>query len=221
MLRKLISAVTLSVVIGALVAPSAPAAPVLTHPTGTAASTGTLLKATNIGETRFTSATLNLNCSFLTTTGTLKKNNTSEGFQGEATSVEAGGTGTNGDCTAVGSFFTGSARVTTAIPGGLPWCMKTTTNDALEMRGGSCSEAARSIKFAIDLTGLTTCTYERSILTGTFVTDTAGQDATGKLTEGQAWTLVSGFGCPSSPTIEVEYTEEIDTSTADPVYISS
>ena len=84
-----------------------------------------------------------------------------------------------------------------------------------------CSEAARSIKFALDLTGLVTCTYEKASLAGTFVTDTSGQDATGSINTGQAWTLVSGFGCPSGPTLDMEFTEETDTTPASPVYISS
>jgi hypothetical protein len=200
---------------------TASAAPVITYPTGTVLASGTLLKATNITEMAFTSSSINVRCPSVTTTGAVKSNSTAGGFSGEAQSITISGTGSAGDCTATGSFFTGSAKPTPEIAGGLPWCFKNTLNDNLEIRGGACSEAARSIKFGIDLTGLTTCVYERTSLTGTFGTDVSGQDATGSITAGLAWTLVSGFGCPSGPTLDIDFTEETDTTTASPVYISS
>ena len=203
-------------------AASASAAPVITHPTGTAIAPGALMKATNVNELKFTTSSLNVNCPSVTTTGAVKRNNTTEGFEGEAQSITISGIGVSGDCTATGTFFSGSAKPTPEITGGLPWCFKNgASGDNLEIRGGKCSEASRSIKFALDLTGLVTCTYEKASLTGTFVTDATGQDAIGKITEGQAWTLVSGFGCPSGPTLDVEFTEETDATPASPVYISS
>jgi hypothetical protein len=204
-------------------ATSASAAPVLTAPTSTALAAGTLVKATNISETKFTSSTLEVKCTTSVLTGKVTSNATASGFEGDISSATFNGTGTSGACTATGSFFTGSATPTPGIAGGLPWCLKNTLNDNFEIRGGNCNESARSIRFAIDLGSFATCTYERSSLTGTFVTDTSGQDATGSINAGQTWTLVSGFGCPGTPSLDMEFTVETDptSGTASPVYISS
>jgi hypothetical protein len=204
--------------------PCLSAAPVITNPTGTALASGTLLKATNVGELKYTSSTLEVKCTTVTTTGTVTSNSTAGGFEGDAQSLTIGGTSATGDCTAAGSFFTGSVKPTPQIAGGLPWCFKSAAvGDNLEIRGGNCNESARSIKFAMDLGSFATCTYERSSLTGTFVTDASGQDATGSINAGQTLTLVSGFGCPSSPTLDMAFTEETDPTSGStaPVYISS
>ena len=224
MSKKLIAALMALAAFAAFAvsATSASALPVITHPTGTVLATGTNLLGTNIGETKFTSSTLSTKCPTATLTGPLKKNSTAEGFEGEVTSATFSGTGKESDCTAEGSFFTGSARPTPEIAEGLPWCPKSgATGDTFEIKGGACGTPCAKIKFGLDLTGLVTCTYEKASLTGTFVTDTSGQDLTGKINEGQAWTLVSGFGCPSGPTLDMEFTEETDTTPASPVYISS
>jgi hypothetical protein len=221
MSKKLIAALMAIAAFAAfgMSATSASAAPVITHPTGTVLKTGVNLKGTNIGETQFTSNTLNVKCTTAVLTGPLTSNSTAGGFAGEVTSATFSGTGTSGDCTATGSFFSGSAKPTPEITGGLPWCLKNGLSDNFEIRGGKCSEAARPIKFGLDLTGLVTCTYERASLTGTF--ETHPTDALGRINANQAWTLVSGFGCPSGPSLDMEFTEETDTATAEPVYISS
>jgi hypothetical protein len=222
MSKKLIAALMAIAAFAAfgMSATSASAAPVVTHPTGTVLATGTKLTGTSIGHVTFTSSTLNVTCTTGTITGPLVSNSTAGGFSGEITEAHFTGTGTSGDCTATGSFFNGSAKPTPEIVGGLPWCIKNTLNDNFEIRGGKCSEAARSIKFGLDLTGLVTCTYERASLTGTF--DTHPLDASGRINANQAWTLVSGFGCPSSPSLDMEFTLETDTTpTSDPIYISS
>jgi hypothetical protein len=235
MSKKLIAALMALAAFAAFAvsATSASAAPVVTHPTGTpmavhpAGTTCTAepqgcIDATNIGETRFTSSTLEVKCTTATLTGDLTTNSTAAGFAGDITTATFSGTGTNGGCTASGSFFTGTATPTPGIPGGLPWCLKNApSGDNFEIRGGLCSEASRGIKFALDLGSFVTCTYERSSLTGTFVTDISGQDLTGSITAGQAWTLLSGFGCPSAPTLDMEFTLETDTSPASPIFISS
>jgi hypothetical protein len=206
----------------------ASAAPVVTHPTGTVLAAGTLLRGTNIRETRFTSSTLSVDCTTAVLTGSLKSNSTAGGFSAEFTSATFTGTGFEGadkkkDCTATGSFFTGSARPTPQIINGLPWCLKSSSlNDNFEIRGGACSEVPRSITFNLDLTGLVTCSYLKNNLLGTFETDISTQDATGKILEGQKWSLISGFGCPSEPTLDMEFTVETDLEvSAFPVYISS
>jgi hypothetical protein len=99
-----------------------------------------------------------------------------------------------------------------------PAACKNTLNDNFEIKGGACG-SPRSIKFVLDL-GFITCNYEKTSLIGTFVTDVSGQDATGKITEGQKWTSLT-FGCPVEPSLDMEFTEETDTATGSPVYISS
>jgi hypothetical protein len=219
MSRKLISAcmATAAFAVFAATPASSSAAPVITHPTGTVLKTGTLLKSTNVGGSRFTSATLNVECSTAALTWVLFANSTGLGYEGEITTATFKGTGTGEGCTATGSFFSGTAIPTPGIAGGLPWCLKNTLNDNFEIKGGACG-SPRSIKFALDLGGIT-CNYEKTSLTGTFVTDVSGQDATGKITEGQKWTSLT-FGCPSEPTLDMEFTQETDTSPASPVYIS-
>jgi len=202
-------------------ATSASAAPVLTQPTGTVMPLNSLVKATNLGETKFTSSTLEVKCTTSTLTGKITGNSTAAGFEGDISSATFNGTSTGGACTASGSFFSGAATPTPGIAGGLPWCLKNTLNDNFEIRGGNCNEAPRAIKFALDLGSFATCTYEKSSLIGTFVTDATNQDATGSINAGQAWTLVSGFGCPTSPSLDMEFTVEADTEAVSPVFISS
>jgi len=202
------------------------ASPVITHPTGTVLATGTKIEATNIGVTKFTSSTLNTECSTATLTGTLVKNTTTGGgFEGEISTATFKGTGKEEDCTATGTFFTGSAAATPETgTNGLPWCIKNAAaGDNFELNGGACGGLTRGIRFGLDLTGLVTCTYEKTGgLTGTFRTDLTGsEDATAKLNSGQKFTRVSGFGCPSEGELDMEFTLETDVSPASPVYIST
>jgi hypothetical protein len=217
MSKKLIAALMAIAAFAAFgMASTASAAPVITHPTGTVLAAGTNLLGTNIGETKFTSSTLNVNCTTSKLTGPLKANSTAGGFEGEVTTATFNGTGTSGGCTATGSFFTGTATPTPAIVGGLPWCIKNTLNDNFEIKGGACG-SPRSIKFALDLGGIT-CNYEKTSLTGTFKTDP--EELIGSITAGQKWTSLT-FGCPSEPSLDMEFTEETDIATATPVYVSS
>jgi len=222
MSKKLIAACMAIAAFAALaMASTASAAPVITHPTGTVLATGVNLQATNVGETKFISPSLTVACTTAKLTGPLKSNSTAGGFQGEVTSATFNGTGTGGDCTSTGSFFTGSVGVTTNTgTNGTPYCIKNTLNDNLEIRGGACASATRPIRFALDLTGLVTCTYERTTgIAGTFKTHP--EDAQGSVNSGQTFSLVSGFACPSTGELSMTFTLETDTATAEPLYISS
>jgi len=222
MSKKLIAACMAIAAFAAFaMASTASAAPVVTQPTGTVLATGTNVIGTNLGITKFTSSILTTECSTAKLEGPLKSNSTAGGFSGEITKATYSGTGTSGDCTATGSFFSGSAAATPETgTNGLPWCLKSAAaGDNFEINGGACGGVARGIRFALDLTGLVTCTYEKTGgLTGTFTTDTAGGDATGKLNSGQKFTRISGFGCPSEGELDMEFTEETANGAA---YISS
>jgi len=211
----------LALIVSAVLAPASSAAPVITHPTGTVLATGVNLQATNVGETRFVSPSLTESCTIAKLTGPLKSNSTAGGFQAEITSATFNGTGTGGDCTSTGSFFTGSVAWTfNTGTNGTPWCIKNTLNDNLEIRGGACASATRPIRIAKDLTGLVTCTYERTAgIAGSFKTHP--EDALVSVTSGQTFSLVSGFACPSTAEPSLTFTLETDTATAEPLYISS
>jgi hypothetical protein len=211
----------LAFIVSAVLAPASSAAPVITHPTGTVLATGVNLQATNVGEIKFISPSLTIACTAAKLTGLLKSNSTAGGFTTEITSGTFTGTGTGGDCTSTGSFFTGSVAWTfNTGTNGTPWCIKNTLNDNLEIRGGACSAATRPIRFALDLTGLVTCTYERTTgIAGSFKTHP--EDAQWSFTAGQTFSLVSGFGCPSTTELSMSFTQETDTGTAEPFYISS
>jgi len=221
MSKKLIAACMAIAAFAALaMASTASAAPVLTHPTGKVLGAATLLN-TNVGETKFISPSLTVACTTARLTGPLKNNSTAGGFEGEVTSATFNGTGTGGDCTSTGSFFTGSVGVTTNTgTNGTPYCIKNTLGDNLEIRGGACTSATRPIRFALDLTGLVTCTYERATgIAGTFKTHP--EEATGSVNSSQPFTLVSGFACPSTGELSMTFTLETDSEIAEPIYISS
>jgi hypothetical protein len=163
-----------------------------------------------------------LECPSASITGELITNGPST-ITGNITSASFSGTGTEGDCL---SSTGASIKVTTSIAGGLPYCLKTIAEkDELEVRGGKCSEAARSIKYTLDATGVGTCGYEANSLKGTFTTDTSGQDAVATLTKAGPFTryesegLISFFCPEKGTTLDVSFTLETDEGAAAPLYV--
>jgi len=200
----------------------------LTEPTGTKLANGVKLLATNVnGNTIMTDLETHklIECSTATMTGELVSNGSSV-ITGNITANTFSGTGTSGDCTST----VGSVKVTTSIAGGLPYCMKTIAEkDEVEIRGGNCSEASRSIKFTLDFTNpVGTCAYEVASLRGTFTTDTpagSNQDAVVTLFEAGPFTRYEQSGlvslaCPEKSTLDMSFTLETDEATAKPIYIS-
>jgi hypothetical protein len=194
----------------AVVPSLASANPILTKPTGTTLATGSAIRATNLGIATMTTSLGNLYCSTTILEGTLTSNTTATGAKVEITSAKFGGTGTvqpgaeEPECTGEG-FFTPNATVTPNAS--LPWCLEAAANaHSFTIRGGKCSAAATAIKFTLDVTGIGACEYNRTnAANGTLVTDGAGaNENTGALTN-QAWTLLSGFGCPSEVSLDVRY----------------
>jgi len=195
----------------------ASASPALTSPLGTLAPVGTKFKGTTIGATKMTlSNGATLECTAGVNSGVLLKN-TGTFIEGEIQTLEVSGTAAGGDCTSsMGSF-----KVTTTPGNGLPYCMKTAkTADQLEIRGGSCSSAARPITYLVDFTSLgVACDYERSTpILATFTT--APTDATA--TENEVlFKLAAGssFVCPAEAKLDASMTLE-NSSTGAAAYVS-
>jgi hypothetical protein len=180
----------------------ASAAPTLTAPTGTLLATGSAVTGTNVGDTLMTDSSGNvlLRCNKATMTGTVTTNNSTNGFAGDISSaVFTGDASADGECT--GTF--GNSYVTANIAGGTPYCIKNTKNvDELEVRGGKCSEASRSIKYVLHSTTLGTCTYERTGgIIGKYTTHPTAAEATISKSE---FTRTSGF-CPSAGFLDMTF----------------
>jgi hypothetical protein len=224
MKRKLFAALMALAAFAAFaVIPSlASARPVLTHPTGTVIPINTKIRAHNVGETVMTTPFGNVTCSTATMTGTLKKNNTAEGVEGEVTSATFAGTGAEVGGEKECSSWTGGVTVTpNPATNGLPWCVKATgTTDVGSISGGPCG-ASRPIRFALDFTSIGTCTYQRTeAATGTLTTHP--EDAVIHLSN-QVWSKFEGGAlCPSEGKLDMSFTLETDaTVNTEPIYFSS
>jgi hypothetical protein len=163
-------------------------------------------------------------------TGELTQNSTAAGIKGTITSAKFGGTTgktISGDeepeCTGTG-FYAGGAAITV----GTPICIESTgTTDTFAVRGGTCAATSKP-KFKISLTtifGTVTCNYESTSingLVGSFVTNESGSDVTTTLLE-QGFTKAEGSGgeCPSEGKLNMTTTSEMDSASAEPVFVSS
>jgi hypothetical protein len=210
MSKKLIAACMAIAAFAALaMASTASASPVLTHPTGTVQATGAAITGTNVGETLMTDTNGNIitRCTTANLSGELTKNS-GTAIEGNVTSATFTGTGSEGNCT--GTFFT-SPKVTPGVANGLPWCVRalsTFAADEAQIRGGKCSEAAREIRFALDL-GATTCLYSRSStepIKGTLTTDVGGQDAVVHISKQLFKPVSVPFPCPEEGLLDMSFT---------------
>jgi hypothetical protein len=157
-------------------------------------------------------------------TGTLTKNNGTE-VEGNVTSATFSGTGSEGRCTA--SFGNSTVNPSPAT-NGLPWCIRSTpamATDEVQIRGNECSKAARPIRFLLN-TAVGECAYERTTpVVGTYTTDTpihGNSDAVIHIFE-QLFTGVAGtngFFCPAEGLLDMTFTLETDTGTAEPLFFS-
>jgi len=180
-----------------------------------------LIQATSLEVSKMTSpgGTTLTECDTAVMTGDLFENSGTS-VKGNITSAafhNAGGA----DCTAL---FGGTAKVTTNVGNGVPWCVQTTkTADQVEIRGGKCSEAARSITFVLDTSSFGECKYNSTTFpTGTFTTDTSPEhkDAVVTVTKSGLWTRESGSSvfCPAEANLDMKFTLETD-NTNIPLYI--
>jgi hypothetical protein len=185
------------------------ASPVLTEGPSVVA-VGKKIVETNTGDVIFDSASGPTFCNKSERTGTVTVN--SGGLIGIAWGFEFfGGTAANGGCT---SGWLASAAISSTLSS----CFQTTkTSDQWELRGGNCSEAAKSLTFTLKGTfamGETiTCKYSRSNVTGTFSTNTTPVTLT--VGASQSFTKEEGsFICPSVQTLTGKYTLETDDTSA-------
>lgn len=192
----------------------ASASPVLTSPTGTVAKVGTKFKSTTVGSTLFTTAVGTFQCTSGLNTGTLIKNNGTE-IEGEVESLELSGTGAGGECT---GGMLGNFKVTTKVTNGLPYCMRSLSNDQLELRGGSCAGASRPIVFTVDFAAGFNCSYERAAITATFTTEPG--DATASAAGAKLTKISGSVVCPSEILLDTTLTLEKVNELAEPAYIS-
>ena len=232
MSKKLITAALALVALAAFALPAVASAttnPEITHPTGTRLATGTKIKATNIGLTKFLTpggVTL-VECSTATMTGTLTKNNGTE-TEGTIETTAFSGTAAGGACTS--SF--GNITVDTNIGNGTPWCLRSTSTmaaDEFQVRGNSCANEARSITFVLTSSTVGTCKYNRpAAIKGKYKTDTAGDSNSDAIlslspataSDTEATREEGSFLCPSAGVLEMSFTMETDTATAEPLYFS-
>jgi hypothetical protein len=183
----------------ALFPASSPASPVLTQPAGTALAVGTKVQGTRIGEVAITSGAGSILCTVWNTTGTVQTN-TGTSFSVNVQSATFGGSAAEGACTS----SLGGIKVTTAVAGGLPWCIASTkTADQFELRGGSCTEASRGIRIVLENTSIGECSYKRGTpMLGTFRTQIES-DATMFLGEQEFTKEAGNLFCPA--TLKLDY----------------
>jgi hypothetical protein len=178
---------------------------------------GSKIQGTSLETSKMTSpsGTTLTECSTAIMTGELYENSGTS-IKGNITSAafhNAGGA----DCTAL---FGGTAKVTTTVGNGTPWCIQTTkTADQVEIRGGLCSAAARSITFVLDTSSFGECSYNSTVFpTGTFTTHSTG-DAIVTLANAGTWVREAGsVFCPSEAKLDMKFTLETD-GTNTPLYI--
>jgi hypothetical protein len=142
--------------------------------------------------------------------------NSGTSIEGNITSAAFSNAG-GADCTAL---FGGTAKVTTTVGNGVPWCIRTTKNaDEVEIRGGLCSAAPRSITFVLDTSSFGECSYNSTVFpTGTFTTHSTG-DAIVTLTKKGLFTKEAGSAfCPHEANLDMKFTLETD-GTNTPLYI--
>jgi hypothetical protein len=229
--KKLITACMALVALAAFALPATASAvndPDITHPTNTLLGTPTKIKATNVGVTKMLSpgGSVLVECSVATMTGTLTKNDGAGNVEGTIENTTFAGTGTlrEGEKECTGSF--GNVTVHTNIGNGTPWCLRSTSTmatDKFQVRGGSCSEEARSITFVLTSTTVGTCKYNRTTaIEGEYTTHP--EDAVLHLKPSTLTEFTKeegGFFCPGAGQLEMSFTLETDTTpTADPLYIS-
>jgi hypothetical protein len=140
---------------------SATNTPELVESGGGTVGVGSLIEATNIGNIVMTGATtsVQLSCEVAILTGEVLKNS---GYSVEA-DLSAVSMKNSGSSNCSGSF--GAFAVTTAVAtNGMPWCIRSTSamaTDEVQLRGNGCSQAARAIRFILDMPYME-CTYQRA-----------------------------------------------------------
>lgn len=212
----------------------ASASPELTHPTGTTVPKGTPITATNVahaGTPAFGKLALPgggaVECATATMTGEVHANAGND-ITGNITTVEfKGETNPVNHNTADCSSPLGKVQVTpnhTTNPthngvGSLPWCIRANTpDDTFTVRGGSCTEVSRPITFTLHVTGVTSCSYQKASVGGTYTTHPNVAILT---VSGEKFTKTTGsIFCPNEGTLTLAFTLETDNEKKEDLYIS-
>jgi hypothetical protein len=191
---------------------------------------GTKIKAVNVGITKMTTSLGTIECTTAELTGTLHRNKTGGvvskplpeggGVTGEITFATFGGTGAtqagapHTECTTQ-AFLGGDTTVTpNPATNGLPWCVasdETMVTDEFQVRGGACTSASRAIRFALDVTGIGTCQYQKATaIKGTFTTSDTDSVLTISEQEFSGSGLGNPFGCPGTGKLDMSFTMSTD-----------
>lgn len=227
MYKKIITACLAVAALAAFAIPASASAasPALTTAGGALYTGG--VKAVNIGVTKFTAGSTVVECSNDELTGTITTNdgNGTSAIEGNIENASfLGEEGAEKRC----KSSLGATKVTTNVGNGTPWCVRALpgAGDVLQIRGGKCSEKARSITFALDVTVLGVpleCKYERTTTTGPVVGTyaTSPSDARGTIEPaGSEFAAESGnpFGCPGAGNLTMTF--ELKTSAGETLTIS-
>jgi hypothetical protein len=215
MAKKILAIFTALVAFGAIPA-VASASPELQTSGGAKVATGTAIKATNVGNTIFTTGFGNITCTSAEMTGKIHANT---GTHILGTIEAAKFTGTHDGTTKCATTIFGVTMVE-VTPENLHWCLTSGTKGTWSISGGACtSEPASNLKFTLHTYNSSTaftgsCTYERTAasgpISGTNNTDTSPLELT--VTGGNTFTRVSGTTlCPSSGTLDAKF--KVQTST--------
>jgi hypothetical protein len=230
MSKKLMTGLLALVALAALALPAAASAannPLVVE-NGTAVAVGKKITATNVGPTVMTTSLGNVECSTAILTGELTKNTTGT-VEGNITDAKFGGTGAlqagaeEPECTTF-AIFGGDTTITPKpATNGLPWCIRSTTAMAeheFQVRGNSCAGLARPIRFAMDITNIGTCVYQRTAaIPGKYTTSTT--DSTLSISEVEFTKFEGPFTCPGSGKLDMTFTMETDATPATSLGITS
>jgi hypothetical protein len=174
---------------------------------------GSLIEATNIGETLMTDVNGNtlVKCQTATLTGTVTQNDGSN-VQGNISHA----TFRNHETTTCSGSLGATTVTANPATNGLNWCIRSTSTmatDEFQVRGNSCASLARPIRFVLDLPFGVVCTYQRTAaVPGTFVTGLGKTQLT--ISKVEFPLLEGGFGCPSAGYLDMTFMLETDNETA-------
>jgi hypothetical protein len=225
--------IALAAFVAVFIAPSATSAsPELTAPTGTQASVGTFVQATNVKHLepnkaiRLTTSIGNVECNEATLTGELTSN-TGSHIAGNITTAEFRGKPSEPASQHCASPF-GNVTVTpnhTTNPShngvsSLPWCITANTaDDKFTVRGGKCSEAARNIVFTLHTALYGTCTFQMASVTGTYTTH---PNVAVLSIQNQMYTRITGSNfCPGNGILDMAFTLESDDEQPQDLYVTA
>lgn len=210
----------------------ASASPELTHPTGTTAPVGTLIEMKNVAHsstpkafTTVSGAMGTFECATTTLTGELTKNSGTQ-IQANITTAEFRGTPAepnSAHCWQFGGYAVTLTPNHTQNPthngiGSLPWCFTVEgAQDEFSIRGGKCSEAARPLVFVYHSAVAGACTFQKSVLSGTYTTHPSDAIFT---VQKENFTKVTGnVFCPGAWEMVWAFTMTTDGNNT-PLYIS-